>query len=150
MEIGARHVFRWSAGFVDHCVKFWSPIHLCSVIQLGLKVTPTPLSYIIIINDVLATDYDQVRYSRRQYFTWTWDNISQVLIPFTAVSISLQLFQLLIIWLWCGKRSEAILRPWQKAWSGLLAGLILPAVMRASHFVYFPVRWAMRRLKARA
>lgn len=50
----------------------------------------------------------------------------------------------------CGRRSEAILRLWQKARSGLLASLILPAIMRASHFIYYPVRWAMRTLRARA
>lgn len=64
MEISARHVFCWSAGFVDDCIKFYSQIHLCSVIQLGFKVTLTLLNYIIIINNVLATDYDQIRYSK--------------------------------------------------------------------------------------
>lgn len=50
MEISARHMFCWSAGFVDHYIKFYFKIHLCSVIQLGFKATLMLLNYII--NDI--------------------------------------------------------------------------------------------------
>lgn len=47
MEISARHMFCWSTGLVDHYIKFYFQIHLCSVIQLGFKATLTLLNYII-------------------------------------------------------------------------------------------------------
>lgn len=64
MEISARHMFCWSAGFVDHYIKFYFQIHLCSVIQLGFKATLTLFNYIIndSNNQCICTDYDQVRY----------------------------------------------------------------------------------------
>lgn len=47
VEISARHMFCWSARLVDHYIKFYFQIHLCSVIQLGFKATLTLLNYII-------------------------------------------------------------------------------------------------------
>lgn len=144
----------WTAGFFDRCVKFYSWMRFCSVIQLGLKVTLAPLDYIIIINHVFATDYENIRYAKgswsqaalrvntRQRKAGAY-SFYRSLGPFVVVSTSL------IGDFSAGKRSEAILRAQQWARSGLLAGSVLLAITRPSHLIYFPVRGATRRLQTR-